>query len=174
MVELIESIRSVSNFRVACQFYQSPAWRIESEADVARAFRCIVEESNLHSFLVDTFDRELNEQFKIEHPHEHCKFKAITSMEPTLARAAANQLGAYSGLKKAKPMQIHRIKDLFSSLGPYVTYELMDGNESGCNICGFNSRLYSNWFYDVAWDWTYFVTWPLAETCLMICMTDTD
>ena len=64
---------------------------------------------------------------------------------------------------------------LSSRLGHFYAFTTVPGSQDGCDICAnLNSHLFSNWFFDVAWDFTFFVTWPDARTLWMGCLSDTD
>ena len=109
--------------------------------------------------------------------HAHSVLKiAGDTFERTLARAAADRLGAYSRiLADAPPEQIRDVEKLFQGPGPYVPFELLPGEVEGCLECrGHNAHLVSDWFYGVAWDWCYCVIWEAPRLVGLLCMTDTD
>jgi hypothetical protein len=98
------------------------------------------------------------------------------AFEQILARAAADQLGAYSRiLSEATPAQVAEIQALFGSLGPYRAFELNPGSVSGCPTCRHhNNHLFTSWFYGVAWDWLFCVRWTNSPVTWIGCLSDTD
>jgi hypothetical protein len=137
----------------------------------------VIETPNLHAFLRDSFAPLNNEAFFIEALHEHALLAAAdTDFERTLAKAAADQLGAYSrNLSNANEAQVQAIRQLFASVGPYSAFELTPGTAIGCPTCkNHNGHLFSSWFYGVAWDWCFCLIWPTSSLAWLGCLTDTD
>jgi hypothetical protein len=115
--------------------------------------------------------------FRIEPVHEHCRIVSATGeFEDILARAANDHLGAYSKeLIAANTQECEEIKGTFTAPGVYFPYQLLPGEVPGCAICGdYDNHLFCNWFYAVAWDWCFFLTWPDHNLLWMGCLTDTD
>jgi hypothetical protein len=133
----------------------------------------VIDRSDCHAFLIDSLERG---PFIIERLHEHVGFVVSDSFEQVLARAAADQLGAYSRiLSDAPPDQIKEIHAIFGALGPYTAFELTPGNVSGCAVCKvYNNHLFTSWFYGVAWDWLFCVRWTERPLAWIGCLSDTD
>jgi hypothetical protein len=93
-----------------------------------------------------------------------------------LAQAANDHLGAYSSdLRQSTPGEMRVIDELFSSVGPYCAFSIVPGSVPTCPVCReYDHRNFSSWFYGVAWDYCYLVTWPKSELIWMGCLTDTD
>jgi hypothetical protein len=173
---LAARIRRSSHFRVAWQLFEW-AGPCKATPRLARqVLETIVLVPELQTFLASSeppFTKPLN----VHQLHAHCAFKpAGGTFERTLARAAADRLGAYSRiLDEAAPDQIREVEKVFQALGPYVPFELLPGQVAGCLECrGHNGHLFSDWFYGVAWDWCYCVIWEGRRLVGLLCMTDTD
>ncbi|MGA2498169.1 MAG: hypothetical protein ABSH20_10530 [Tepidisphaeraceae bacterium] len=130
-----------------------------------------------HRFLRDSFDAMYDREFSIEPLHEHCEVVPCgTGFESTLAVAADDHLGAYSrDLRGPTATEVSQIRATFSSVGEYTAFELRPGNLAGCALCrNQNSHLFTNWFYGVAWDWCFVLTWASQKIAWVGCLTDTD
>ena len=173
---LAGQIRRSSNFRFSWQFYQFEGFDPCSSAGVRESLSLIIDTPHLHRFLRDSFADVPCDGFEIEPLHEHCHFVVASDFESILARAAADRLGAYSvDLHEANLAECALIGDLFRMVGEYQAFELMSGNVPGCAVCRTrNNELFSTWFYGVAWDWCFIVTWPKQKVLWLGCLTDTD
>ncbi len=169
--DLTARIRKSSNFRVCWQFYQCSGIDPQSLANIRQALEAIIATSELHKFLLESFEPMNAEAFEVEPLHEHCRVDAATDeFENTLARAASDHLGAYSrNLRDATVAETQEIKDLFGSIGQYRAYELLP--RSGGHP---NHHLFSSWFFGVAWDWCLVALWPRRNLLWVGCLTDTD
>jgi hypothetical protein len=170
-------VRASSNFRFSWQFFRSNGVDIRSAGDIHASLAEIVSNSNLHAFLRSSFVDMYAPEFTIDTPHEHSEIcSSPGKFEDVLARAANDHLGAYStGPRDSTEAEMMEISHLFGALGDYHSYELRPGNSPDCPICRqHNSHLFTSWFYDVAWDWCFFVAWPAKDILWMGCLTDTD
>ena len=93
-----------------------------------------------------------------------------------MTRASLDRLGAYSrDLSPSTAEEREAVHKLFSRMGPYSAFKIDPGTHPDCDICRqHNSHLFSNWFFGVAWDYIFLVSWPLASLFWMGCLTDTD
>jgi hypothetical protein len=170
-------IRASSNFRFAWRFFRVTGNDLRSLGGVMAAFNAITDRADLHSFLRDTLDDIYPRDFTIERLHKHCSLTAAKGeFLDTMARAANDRLGAYSrSLSASTSAERGVIESHFSRLGHFYAFTITPGSQDGCDVCAnYNSHLFSNWFFDVAWDFTFFVTWPHARTLWMGCLSDTD
>lgn len=174
--DLATQIRKSSNFRFTWQFYRCGGTALWSPKDVREMLDSIIAMPDLHRFLRESFAPSGEDTFQIEPLHEHCKVD-IAPVENILASAAADELGAYSqkkwlstyGAKKKK------IGDLLRTLGEHTSYQLLPGAVPDCAVCRrYNHHLFTTWFYGVAWDWCFFVSWAERDLLWMGCLTDTD
>jgi hypothetical protein len=166
-----------SNFRFAWQFYSYKTIDPLSPDGVRDATDYIADTPVCHKFLRDSFDSMYDDTFSIEPIHEHCAFiRAEDRLANVLAAAANDTLGAYSRhIRDASPRQRSKITRIFSSAGDFLAFELRPGNLRGCRDCEeHNSHAFSTWFYRVAWDWCFVVTWPQSEYLWLGCLTDSD
>lgn len=174
---LATSIRRSSNFRFAWRFFQVHAGDLRSVGTVAALLSLIIKNPLLHSFLADTLDNIYPRKFRIEPLHKHASIVPNgSSFLDTMACASLDRLGAYSrDLTPSSDYERGPIHKLFSSIGPYSAYTIHPGSQTDCDVCQHhNSHLFTNWFFDVAWDFTFLVTWPLTSQFWMGCLTDTD
>ena len=174
---LAASIRRSSNFRFSWQFYSVFTEALDSLGTVAKILDAIIAQPELHSFLAETLDDIYPRQFRIEPLHKHASVIPDGSFFlDTVARASLDRLGAYSrDLSPSTAQEREPIHKLFSQKGRYSAFTVVPGNNPDCEICRqHNSHLFSNWFYDVAWDYTLFVSWPNSALFWMGCLTDTD
>jgi hypothetical protein len=175
--DLAAKIRKSSNFRFNWQFYQCSGLDPESPANIRNALEAIIATPELHKFLQESFKQKYAGAFEVEPLHEHCRVRAAAGeFENILARAAGDHLGAYSRqLREATAGERQTIKELFGSFGEYRPYELVPGNNPGCDVCRtHNSHLFNSWFYGVAWDWCLLALWPRRDVLWIGCLTDTD
>jgi hypothetical protein len=174
LAPLAATVRASSNFRFVWQWFSCPE-TVQSGVDEARdILGAVIGRADCHAFLSESAE---SSPFTIEDLHEHAGFVAADgSLEQILARAAADQLGAYSrSLAPATSAQVSKIKSLFGSLGPYRAYELNPGAVSGCPTCKHhNNHLFTSWFYGVAWDWVFCVRWTGSPLIWIGCLSDTD
>ena len=177
LTEVAVAIRRSSNFRFAWRFFWLCADDLHSTATVAASLSAIIHQRELHSFLADSMDDIYPRTFEISPLHVHASI--VTDNEyflDTLTRASLDRLGAYSrSLSASTSKERAPIHKLFSSIGPYLAFHTQAGNKPDCNDCrSHNNDLISNWFFDVAWDYTFLLTWPSASVLWMGCLTDTD
>lgn len=168
---------SSSNFSFAWQWFHCMPPFEASPANARAILDTVVESPECHRFLRDSFASDSGQTFSIQPLHEHCGFvRTGGAFEQTLARAAADRLGAYSrDLSEATPAQVREVHDLFGSLGAYSAYELVRGEVAECAGCArYDSILFTNWFYDVAWDWCFCLIWESKSLAWVGCLTDTD
>lgn len=174
---MARSIRGSSNFRFAWQFYRVDRPHSNSPHFIQHLLKHIILDPILHEFLRTTFDDMYCSTFKIEELHEHCSIEESTNQFlDTMARAENHRLGAYSrDLHSSTARERERITQVFGELGAFTAFDITPGKQDGCEICKqYNHHLFTNWFFDVAWDFTYFVTWPKRDIVWMGCLTDTD
>ena len=174
---LAAKIRSSSNFRVASQVFQWEGPCPATPRTAKQALDTIVLVPELQTFLTESLDPHDTSPLQIEPLHAECIFeRASGSFERTLARAAADRLGAYSRiLAEAIPADVESVQNVFRALGPYVPFEFLLGQPERCVQCRHEPREYfSSWFYGVAWDYCYCVIWESRRLVWMGCMTDTD
>jgi len=174
---LAARIGKSSNFRFAWQFYVFEAIAPRSSHGIREALNLMIASPELHAFLRNSFENSVyQEAFWIEPLHEHCRIEDAPDFENTLAAAAADRLGAYSrDLRPATEKESAEIAAMFGSVGDYRAYQLLPGNVTGCADChAFNYHLFTSWFYGVAWDWCFLVTWPKQKLLWLGCLTDTD
>ena len=175
--ELAAQIRKSSNFRFAWQFYHWSAAASSSPLAFRAAIDTVISTPGLHAFLAHSFDPMYDKVFQIRPLHEHCRIElADGEFESILAKAAGDHLGAYSKIMRdATDSEQQAVKVLFGSLGIYRAYQLRPGDVPNCSVCrNYNSHVFSNWFFDVAWDWCLFATWPDQGVLWIGCLTDTD
>ena len=176
---LQKEIERSSNFRFAWQFFDfglvdgTMPWGAEAILDR------VTSDESCHRFLADTFDPMYRSSFKIEPIHEHASVApARGEFERTLAAAANDTLGAYSRyLRDGTPAEAAKIRAVFERLGPYYSFQLLPGSHPSCDVCSTTSlknHLFSAWFYGVAWDWCFVLTWRQLERAWVGCLTDTD
>jgi hypothetical protein len=174
--QLAARIRRSSNFRVAWQLFEWDGPCKASPRTARQVIETIALVPEYQTFLANSeppFTKPLN----IQPIHAHSVFKAAGgTFERTLARAAADRLGAHSRIRAdALPEQIRDVENRFQRPGPYVPFELLPGEVNGCLACrGHNAHLFSDWFFGVAWDWCYCVIWEARRLVGILCMTDTD
>jgi hypothetical protein len=174
---LAERVRSSSNFRVAAQLFHFDA-ACKPTSRTARQILdtlCMVPE--FQRFLSDDLSPLPVESASTLQLHEHCVMGlANGAFEQTLARGAADRLGAYSrSLAEATASEVEEVRAIFSAQGVYAPFELRSGDVSGCSTCQErNGHLFSDWFYAVAWDWCFCVICEDRKMALVWCMTDTD
>ena len=174
---LAASIRRSSNFRFAWQFYSVTAADLDSVGTVAEILSVIIAQPGLHAFLAISLDEIYPRDFQIEPLHKHASIvRDETSFLDTMARASLDRLGAYSrDLSRSTAEEREPIHKLFSRMGRYSAFTIASGINSDCNICRHhNSHLFSNWFFDVAWDYIFLLSWPRESLFWMGCLTDTD
>jgi hypothetical protein len=169
--DFLSRISASSNFRIATKWFRVHGLDQTSETDIGKVITEIVCNRDCHEFL-----RLADEPLEMFLPHVHYRMEQTKGgFEETIARAAADHLGAYSHvLSAATAEQIEEVASTFSKLGPYDAFELVHGNEPGCKDCTLNNGLFSNWFYGVAWDWCFVITWTKRKICVVLCLTDTD
>ena len=174
---LAKAIRGSSNFRFAWQFFRVYGEDLRASATVAQALDVIVKNSEHHSFLADSMDPRFPQRFEIHPLHIHATLELDGGcFLDTMACASLDRLGAYScdvsPSTSDERREIHRI---FSGPGRYFAFHPQRGDDPDCEHCRKrNNELFSNWFFDVAWDFTFLVTWQDASLLWMGCLTDTD
>jgi hypothetical protein len=170
---LAGKIRKSSNFRFEWQFYEFNGIDPHAPQGIRIALDLITSTPQLHQFLRNSCEDE----FTIATVHEHSRIvPAASSFPNTLSKAANDHLGAYShNLRAASLREQQKIESLFSSIGDFLAYELLPGENKDCQLCrNHNNHLFSSWFYEVAWDWCFFVAWPSRKILWIGCLTDTD
>ncbi|MHB0959629.1 MAG: hypothetical protein ACYC0X_29450 [Pirellulaceae bacterium] len=161
--ELAGRIRGSSNFRFAWRFFSVDGCDLRRADCIWRVLSLIVEAPALHSFLRDTVDDIYPRTFTIDQLHEHCAIESsLDDFLDTIARAANDHLGAYSrALRPSTFEERQAVAALFGSIGDFVAFGIGPGADAECNVCQqYNHQLFSSWFFGVAWDFTFFVTWP--------------
>jgi hypothetical protein len=174
LAPLADAVRASSNFRFAWQWFSCPKTAQSGVHEARSILGAVIGRADCHAFLSESVDAS---PFTIEPLHEHVGFDvADGSFEQILARAAADQLGAYSRiLSETTPGQVAEVRALFGSLGPYRAYELNPGSVAGCPTCKHhNNHLFTSWFYGVAWDWLFCVRWTERPLTWIGCLSDTD
>ena len=177
LAALSKSICASSNFRFAWQFYEYYAPNHESPDSIRTALDLIATDASLHEFLRSSLDDIYPRDFEIEPLHEHATIKQDGScFLDTVTRASLDRLGAYSrNLASSTAAERESVHQLFASIGKYYAFNTEPGSQAGCDICKHhNNDLISNWHYDVAWDYTFILTWPHASILWLGCLTDTD
>jgi hypothetical protein len=131
-----------------------------------------------HRFLRDSAETLGDERFEVEPIHQHCPVVgAEGEFERTLAAAANDHLGAYSReLRDSTPQEADQVRPVFEPLGPYRAFQLVPGHQPGCAECAHhhNNHVFSSWFYGVAWDWCFLLSWPKERRVWAGCLSDTD
>ncbi len=172
--DLAAQIRKSSNFRFAWQFYQVHGTQLLTPADARWALELIIEKSELHQFLKDSFDQEASigsNLFDIGPLHEQSVVvSADGEFEDIFARAAGDHLGAYSKSMRrtASTTEKQSVKAIFGSIGDYRAFQLIQGASAD-----YNSHLFTTWFDCVAWDWCLMASWPMQQAFWLGCLTDT-
>jgi len=177
LTALSKSICASSNFRFAWQFYDYRGPGLESPDSMRTALNLIAADDSLHDFLRSSLDDIYPRDFEIGPLHEHATIKQDGRFFlDTFARASLDRLGAYSrDLSPSTADERKPIHKLFSSPGRYHAFNTEPGAQAGCSICQqHNNDLISNWHFDVAWDYTFLLTWPHASIVWLGCLTDTD
>jgi hypothetical protein len=174
---LAAQIRRSSNFRFDWQWFRcEPDCR--ATEDYARLILAeLAEDPACHRFLRESFVPLYDSAFEIDRIHEHCDVAvARDEFAGTLARAAADRLGAYSrDLSDSTEQERAEIARLFEMEGTYAAFQLLPGDFPGCDRCrNHESHVFTNWFYGVAWDWCFVVVWEDARLAWVGCLTDTD
>ena len=175
--KLAVAIRSSSNFRFAWRFFTLYADDLRSYSTVAASLDAIVRQPDLHSFLSESMDDIYPRKFEIHPLHNHASLVNDGGyFLDTLTRASLDRLGAYSrDLSPSTSDERDAVHQLFSSVGRYIAFHTQPGSNPNCEYCkSRNSDLISNWFFGVAWDFTFLLTWPTASLLWMGCLTDTD
>lgn len=137
----------------------------------------VVADPMLHEFLRSSIDDIYPRDFQIWPLHEHCPIRKCTDeFIDTFARGVFDHLGAYSrDLRQSMHDEREYVRHAFSPLGDFAAYSIFPGDHGDCADCKrYNHQLFSNWFFDVAWDYTYFVVWPDSRIVWLGCFTDTD
>jgi len=174
---LATRIRRSSNFRFDWQWFSLDAVSAASPTKARRILDDLVRDPECHRFLKESFSNLYDPTFQIESIHEHCKVLEITrDFDDLLARAATDRLGAYSRQLVAAPAsELMTIREIFGPVFPYSVFSLQPGEVADCPTCEkYNSHLFTNWFYGVAWDWCFCLLPQGARTAWVGCLTDTD
>ncbi len=170
-------LRSSSNFRFAWQFHQIDAVD-DIDTDACRTLlHNVVIDPTLNEFLRSSIDDIYPRDFEIWSLHEHCQIRECTDeFLDSFARGVFDHLGAYSrDLRESTADERGYVRQTFSALGEFMAYSIFPGNHPDCADCKqYNHQLFSNWFFDVAWDYTYFVVWPDSRIVWLGCFSDTD
>ncbi len=170
-------LRSSSNFRFAWQFYEVGSQNRDTTHACRSLLAAVVTDPALHEFLKSSMDNIYPRDFEIAPLHEHCEIRECTEdFIDTFARGVFDHLGAYSRhLIKASPREREYVQRIFSPLGDFLAYSIFPGEVPGCLTCKqYNHQNFSSWFFDVAWDFTYFVAWPDRKIIWLGCFSDTD
>ena len=177
LLPLATSIRSSSNFRFAWQFYSLQADDLRSYSTIAGSLDLIIRRSDLHAFLANSMDDIYPREFTIRPLHTHASIVYDNGyFLDVMARASLDRLGAYSrNLSPATPAERETVNRIFASQGRFRAFHTQRGDHPDCSQCRRgDTDLISNWFFDVAWDYTFLLTWPEASLLWMGCLTDTD
>jgi len=177
LAALASAIRSSSNFRFAWQFFSLHTDDLHSSSTVAASLDEIVRRPDLHSFLSDSMDDIYPRKFEINQLHRHASIVNNNGyFLDIMACASLDRLGAYSrDLSSSTSDERDVIHRVFSSIGEYTAFYTEPGKHPDCEYCkSHNNDLISNWFFDVAWDFTFLLTWPTVSLLWMGCLTDTD
>lgn len=177
LTALSKSICASSNFRFAWQFYEYYGPNLEAPDAIRNALNLIATTDSLHDFLRTSLDDIYPRDFEIEPLHEHATIKQDGSyFLDTVTRASLDRLGAYSrDLSFSTAAERKPVYELFASIGKYSAFNTGPGSQAGCDVCRHhNNDLISNWHYDVAWDYTFILTWSHASILWFGCLTDTD
>jgi hypothetical protein len=172
-----DRIRASSNFRVTWQLFQCDASCKATPRTARQVLDTICMVPEYQRFLADDLSPLPIESASAPLLHEHCAMVPVGgSFEETLARGAADRLGAYSrSLANAIASEVEEVRALFGVHGVNSPFELRSGDVPGCSTCAeHNGHLFSDWFYAVAWDWCFCVVWESRKLALVWCMTDTD
>jgi len=175
--ELAARIQDSSNFLFAWQFFRFVGFDPRSSEGALSLLQTMIAVEECQGFLRQTFDPMYGGSFEIEPVHQHCRIVAAEGdFENVLAAAANNHLGAYSShLGDSTPAEVGRVRAVFEPLGPYRAFQLLPGATPGCDLCAHHANhVFSSWFYGVAWDWCFVLTWPKAHQAWIGCLTDTD
>lgn len=173
--EMAARVRKSSNFRFEWQFYTFEYMEPSSCDDVRGALAAMIAQPDCHRFLRDTFDNDLHgEDFEIEPLRDCCRIvDAGGEFEDIMASAENDYLGAYSHqMGHATTLrQREAVGRVFASAGPYRAFQLA----LDCDVCKYHrEHLFTNWFYGVAWDWCFLLTWAHSKLLWIGCLTDTD
>lgn len=174
---LAKSIRASSNFRFEWQFYDYFGPYDETADSIRSALNLIAVTPELHDFLRSSLDEIYPREFTISPLHEHASIvRDEAYFLDSVTCASRDRLGAYSrDLSASTAAERRPVHELFSSIGEYRAYYTRSGSQPGCEICKIhNNDLFTNWHYDVAWDYTFVVTWQEASLLWLGCLTDTD
>lgn len=177
LTDAASRIRASSNFRLAWQFHVLDDVDLIDSSACRSLLDAIVTSADLHEFLRCSIDDIYPRDFEIERLHDHCEIHECTDeFVDTFARAIFDHLGAYSrDLRHSTVIESGYVQRLLLPLGDFVAYSLSPGTRADCPECQrYNHQLFTNWFFDVAWDFTYFVVWPDRKTVCVYCLSDTD
>jgi hypothetical protein len=175
--QVASKIRSSSNFRIAWQFFMLDEINAIRPTACRAFLEAIVSVPEWHAFLRDSFDDAYSPEFEIYPMHGHCEIRECTEdFVDTFAQAAFDLLGAYSRVHRRSTVEEREyIETLLSPLGRFEAYSIFAGTEENCHVCRqYDHWLFTNWFYDVAWDFAYFIVWPDRKIVCVCCLTDTD
>ncbi len=174
---LATQIRSSSNFRFDWQWFSLDTVPAATPTEVRRILDKLVSEPECHRFLEESFSDLYDAAFKIEPIHEHCRAVDMThDFDGVLARAATDRLGAYSReLVDAPASELMAVRRILGPVFPYRVFSLQPGDAADCPACKkYDSHLFTNWFYGVAWDWCFCLLPQGAPIAWVGCLTDTD
>jgi hypothetical protein len=175
--EVAARVRHSSNFRFAWRWFDLGVATSGLPTDAELVMSTLIATPTCHAFLRDSFNPMYDPTFTIEPVHEHAQFREATlEFEKTLARAAADRLGAYSRhLTDAEPADVGMVRRSFSSAAPYTAFVLEPGRATGCSVCkAHNGYLFTSWFYGVAWDWCFCLLSRARPLAWVGVLTDTD
>ncbi len=174
MSDAASKIRASSNFRFAWQFHQIDG--VETvDANACRALlNAVVADPTLHEFLRSSIDDIYPREFEICPLHDHCQFAnapMILSI-PLLAVCLTTWARIHATFENRTPTNAALCERHFRLLGDFAAYSIFPGNDPDCDECKqYNHQVYSNWFFDVAWDYTYFVVWPDSKIVWVGCFS---
>jgi hypothetical protein len=176
--DLARAVRASSNFPFEVIFFR---WEGDGRP-VAEEARTVLETfiatPELHAPLRERFHGGYRPgtHFETSPLEAHAAVVAAgEEFEGELARASLDRAGAYSrSLQPASTEEARIVSEMFGALGRYEVAKLAAQPVPGCPTCGWDSHLFSNWFFGVAWDWCYVVLWREGHTAAIVCMTDTD
>ena len=177
LTQFATSIRSSSNFRFAWQFFTCYEPSLDSAETIRSALNEIAGNANLSAFLRDSIDDIYPRKFEIQPLHCHANIERDGAyFLDTMTRASLDRLGAYSvNLARSTDSERQPVHQLFSSIGHYLAFSTKPGTEPGCDVCqDRHNDLFTNWFFEVAWDYMFILTWPSDSLIWVGCLTDTD
>lgn len=159
LVNLAKRITASSNFRFAWQFYNVTDRSVQTAGEAATSLNEMISRAECHQFLRETFVPMYEKEFNIHLLNQDALIvNAGQGFEKVMAGAANDLLGAYSReLREPSRTEVDKVNDLFGRAGPYLSFQLAENPSATTH----GSYLFSNWFYGVAWDWCFVLSWSI-------------